>query len=149
MILGGTFAFNGPRAAVFELLQDPAVLAKALPGTKMLTRTAEDHYEGTMKVSIGPMTAAEFGVTVELKDKIAPERFTMHIDSKGSVGFAKGTATIELQEQPGPVTLMTYSSDVQIGGKIAGVGQRLLESVGKMMTRQALDSLNKELQGRL
>ena len=80
---------------------------------------------------------------------IAPERFTMHIDGKGSVGFAKGTATIELQEQPGPVTLMTYSSDVQIGGKIAGVGQRLLESVGKMMTRQALDSLNKELQARL
>ncbi|MCM3880222.1 MAG: carbon monoxide dehydrogenase subunit G [Vicinamibacterales bacterium] len=149
MILSGTFTFNGPRATVFELLQDPAVLAKALPGTKMLTKTAEDHYEGAMKVSIGPMTAAEFAVTVELKDKVAPERFSMHIDGKGSVGFTKGTATIELQEEPGPVTLMTYSSDVQIGGKIAGVGQRLLESVGKMMTRQALDSLNKELQARL
>jgi hypothetical protein len=149
MILSGTFTFNGPRTAVFELLQDPAVLAKALPGTKMLTKTAEDHYEGAMKVSIGPMTAAEFAVTVELKDKVVPERFSMHIDGRGSVGFTKGTATIELQEQPGPVTLMTYSSDVQIGGKIAGVGQRLLESVGKMMTRQALESLDKELQARL
>jgi uncharacterized protein len=73
----------------------------------------------------------------------------MQIDGKGGVGFTKGTATISLQERPGPVTLMTYTSDVQIGGKIAGVGQRLLESVGKMMTRQALDSLDKELQARL
>ena len=65
------------------------------------------------------------------------------------MGFTTGTATIELQEQPGPVTVMTYTSDVQIGGRIAGVGQRLLESVGKMMTKQALDALNKELQARM
>jgi len=149
VILSGTFTFNGPRATVFELLQDPAVLAKALPGTKSLTKTGEDQYEGVMKVSIGPMSSAEFIVKVELKDKIAPERFTMHIDGKGGVGFTTGTATIELQEQAGPTTVMTYTSNVQIGGKIAGVGQRLLESVGKMMTREALDSLNKELQSRL
>ena len=102
-----------------------------------------------MKVSVGPMTAAEFTVHVELKDKVEPERFSLHIDGKGAVGFTKGTATIELAEQPGPVTVMTYASDVQIGGKIAAVGQRLLESVGKMMTKQALEALNKELQVRL
>jgi carbon monoxide dehydrogenase subunit G len=149
MILTGTFTFNGPRAAVWELLQDPVVLAKALPGTKTLTKTGEDRYEGTMKVSVGPMTAAEFSVKVELKDKVAPERFSMHIDGKGGVGFTTGVATIELQELPGPATLMNYRSDVQIGGRIASVGQRLLESVGKMMTKQALDALNKELQDRL
>lgn len=149
MILSGTFTFNGPRATVWQLLQDPVVLAKALPGTKTLTRTADDRYQGVMKVSVGPVSAAEFAVNVELKDKIEPERFSMHIDGKGSVGFMKGTATIELQEQPGPVTVMNYSSDVQVGGKIAAVGQRLLESVGKMMTKQALDALNKELEARL
>jgi carbon monoxide dehydrogenase subunit G len=149
MILTGTFTFNGPRAAVWDLLQDPAVLAKALPGTKTLTRTAEDRYQGVMKVSVGPMTAAEFAVNVELKDKVAPETFSMHIDGKGAVGFTKGTATIELHEQPGPVTVMKYTSDVQVGGRIAAVGQRLLESVGKMMTKQALEALEKELQSRL
>jgi len=61
----------------------------------------------------------------------------------------KGTATIVLEEQPGPVTVMTYTSNVQIGGRIAAVGQRLLESVGKMMTKQALEALNKELKARL
>jgi uncharacterized protein len=149
MILTGTFTFNGPRTTVWELLQDPAVLAKALPGTKTLTRTRDDHYEGVMKVSVGPMTAAEFVVTVELKDKVAPEAFVMHIDGKGGVGFTTGTASIRLQELPGPVTVMDYSSDVQVGGRIAGVGQRLIESVGKMMTKQALDALNKELQARI
>ena len=149
MLLTGTFTFNGPRALVFELLQDPAVLAKALPGTKTLVKTAEDQYEGVMKVSVGPVTAAEFNVKVELKDKVPPEKFSMAIDGKGSVGFTKGAATIELKEEPGPKTVMNYTSDVQIGGRIAAVGQRLLESVGKMMTRQALDALDKELQQRL
>ena len=149
MILTGTFTFDGPRAQVWEILQDPAVLAKALPGTKMLTQVSENRYEGVMKVSVGPMSAAEFVVNVELKDKVPPERFAMHVDGKGGLGFTKGTATIELQEQSGPVTVMTYTSDVHVGGKIAGVGQRLLESVGKMMTNQALAALNKELQLRL
>ena len=149
MILSGTFTFDGPRARVWEILQDPAVLAKALPGTKSLRPVGDDRFEGTMKVSVGPMSAAEFAVNVELKDKVAPERFEMHIDGKGTVGFTKGKATIALDEQPGPTTVMTYTSDVQIGGRIASVGQRLLESVGKMMTNQALEALNKELKQRL
>ena len=149
MILTGTFTFEGPRARVWEILQDPDVLAKALPGTKTLTKVGEDKYQGVMKVSVGPVNAAEFAMSVELKDKVEPEKFSLVIDGKGGVGFTKGTASIALEEQPGPVTVMTYTSDVQVGGKIAAVGQRLLESVGKMMTRQALDALNKELKSRL
>ncbi len=149
MILSGTFTFDGPRTRVWEILQDPAVLAKALPGTKTLTQVGEDRYQGVMKVSVGPVNAAEFAMNVELKDKVPPEKFALVIDGKGGVGFTKGTATITLDEQPGPVTVMTYTSDVQVGGKIAAVGQRLLESVGKMMTKQALEALNKELKSRL
>src|SRR4030095_12732880 len=149
MLLTGTFTFNGPRAVVFELLQDPDVLAKALPGTQRLVKTADDQYEGVMKVSVGPVTAAEFAVKVALTDKVPPEKFSLVVDGKGGVGFTKGTATIELHEQPGPQTMLNYSSDIQIGGKIAAVGQRLLESVAKKMTRQALDALDKELQVRV
>ena len=72
-----------------------------------------------------------------------PPNFATKLQGTGTGSIP--TATIELQEQPGPVTVMNYSSDVQVGGKIAAVGQRLLESVGKMMTKQALDALNKEL----
>src|SRR4029077_17305274 len=87
MILEGTFTFSGPRAVGWDLLQDPAVLAKALPGTERLELVGDDRYEGVMKVSVGPVTAAKFDVTVALKDKVAPERFTMQIDGKGGVGF--------------------------------------------------------------
>ncbi len=148
MNLNGTFTFNGPRERVWELLQDPAVLAKALPGTERLDVAAPDRYEGVMKVSVGPMTAARFDVTVTLRDKQPPARFAMDIDGKGAVGFAHGTASVELKEQDGG-TLMDYSSDVQIGGRIASVGQRLIESVSRMMMRQALEALDRELRSRL
>jgi carbon monoxide dehydrogenase subunit G len=149
MILNGTFTFNGPRQTVWDLLQDPDVLAKALPGTERLTMSAPDRYEGVMKVSIGPMTAAKFDVTVALGDKQPPERFTMQIDGKGAVGFARGTASVALQDQADGGTAMEYTSDVQIGGRIASVGQRLIESVSRMMMRQALESLDRELRSRI
>jgi uncharacterized protein len=149
MTLNGTFVFDGPRAIVWELLQDPAVLATALPGTERLTAAGADTFEGVMKVSVGPVTAAAFAVTVALRDKLAPERFAMQIDGKGAVGFTRGMASVELQEQPGGGTLMRYSSEVQVGGTIAAVGQRLLDSVARMMMRQALEALNRELQARL
>ena len=149
MNLTGTFAFNGPRQKVWDLLQDPDVLAKALPGTERLTRAGPDRYEGVMKVSIGPMTAAKFDVTVTLGDKVPPERFTMQIDGKGGVGFAHGNASVELREQGENGTEMQYASEVQIGGRIASVGQRLIESVSRMMMRQALEALDRELRSRI
>ena len=145
MNLNGTFTFDGPRTTVWELLQDPDVLATALPGAKTLTQTAADKYEGTMKVSVGPVTAAEFVVGVTLTDKVPPQSFKMHIDGKGGAGFARGTASIDLQEQLGGSTIMTYTSDLQVGGRIAAVGQRLVESAGRMMMKQALEALNKAL----
>ena len=149
MNLNGTFTFNGPRQKVWDLLQDPGVLAKALPGTERLTMSGPDRYEGVMKVSIGPMTAAKFDVTVTLADKQPPGQFTMQIDGKGSVGFARGSAVVTLKEQDGGGTAMDYTSDVQIGGRIASVGQRLIESVSRMMMRQALEALDGELRARI
>jgi carbon monoxide dehydrogenase subunit G len=73
----------------------------------------------------------------------------MQIDGKGSVGFTRGTAHVALSEAAGGGTLMDYSSDVQVGGRIAAVGQRLIETVAKTMTRQALDSLARELKARM
>ena len=125
------------------------MLAKALPGTERLELTSPDHFQGVMKVSVGPVTAAKFDVTVVLLDKVVPEHFTMQIDGKGSVGYTKGTASIALADAPDSATTMQYTSNVQVGGKIAAVGQRLLESVGKMMMRQALEALERELEKRL
>jgi carbon monoxide dehydrogenase subunit G len=149
MNLNGTFTFNGPRDVVWELLQDPVVLAKALPGTERLALTGADQYEGVMKVNVGPVTAAKFDINVALKDKVPPERMSLQIEGKGPVGFTRGTAAIALDAQADGTTILQYTSDVQVGGRIASVGQRLIESVSKMMMRQALDALQRELGARL
>lgn len=149
MILQGEFTFDGPREVIWDLLQDPEVLAKALPGAKTLTRTAEDRYEGAMQVGVGPVTAGEFSVTVVLGDKVAPQSFSMQVEGKGGIGFSRGAARVDLTALDGGGTLLKYRADLQIGGKIAGVGQRVLDSAARAMTRQGLEALNRELQARV
>lgn len=148
MNLNGTFTFSGPRTAVWDLLQDPEVLAKALPGAERLTLAGEDRYEGVMKASVGPVSAATFDVVVTLRDKVPPQQMTLQIEGKGPVGFTRGTAQVTLEDADGGTT-MRYTSDVQVGGRIAAVGQRLVESVARMMMRQALEALDRELRARL
>ncbi len=149
MIVEGSFTFQGPREVVWDLLLDPAVLVKALPGAKELTRTGEDEFKGSMQVGVGPVTAGQFAVTVALRDKVPPESFAMQVDGKGGIGFARGTARVELAQLEDGSTLMNYKADLQVGGKIAGIGQRLLDSASKTMTRQGLEAVNRELQLRL
>jgi len=144
VIVEGTYEFPAPRATVYDMLQDPQVLVKALPGGKSLVQTAEGKYHGVMSVGVGPVSAATFGVRVELSDHVRPETFAMRIDGKGPIGFTRGTATVALEERNG-VTTMHYRADLQVGGRIAGVGQRLLDSASKMMTRHGLEALHKEL----
>lgn len=147
MLIESEFKFDAPREALYDGLHDPEILAGALPGT-LLEITAEDRYEGEMEVSVGPVTAARFTVVVELKDKVRPERFDMHVEGKGKAGFVSGIANVAFDELDGG-TLMKYRADLQVGGRVAGVGQRLLDSVGKTMSRQGLEAVNRSLMERL
>ncbi len=149
MIMEGDHTFNAPREVIWELLQDPEVLVKALPGAQRLERTKEDRYEGVMRVGIGPITAAEWKVNVELQDKVEPQSYSMQIDSKAPLGFTRGTARVGLMNEGDTATRMHYRADLQVGGKVAGVGQRLLDQVAKLLTRQGLDALNREVEARL
>jgi uncharacterized protein len=149
MIVTGEHVFQAPRPAVWELLQDPEVLAKAMPGARTLTRTGDGVYTGVIRVGVGPVTAAEWSLNVVLSDRVPPEGYTMQVDSKGPIGFTRGTARVELHEADGGATRMVYHADLQVGGKVAGVGQRLLEQVARMMTKQGLNALNREMEARL
>jgi carbon monoxide dehydrogenase subunit G len=148
MIVEGRHSFQAPRETVYALLQDPDVLMKALPGARSLVRTGENRFEGKMAVGVGPVTAAEFTVTVELFDLEPPRHFKMRVDGKGAIGFTKGEAAVDLGEEAG-ATVMAYRADLQVGGKIAGVGQRLLDSASRAMTKQGLEALNREIEARI
>ena len=148
MLIESEFTFDAPREAVYDGLQDPDVLASALPGTDRLELTGDDRYEGLMEASVGPVTAARFAVVVELKNKVRPESFDMHVDGKGKAGFVNGVANVVLEESDGG-TVMKYRADLQVGGRVASVGQRLLDSVGKAMSKQGLEAVSRSLAERL
>jgi len=148
MLIESEFTFDVPREAVFDGLMDPEILAGALPGTERLELTGDDRYEGQMEVSVGPVTAARFAVVVELKNRVRPESFDMHVDGKGKAGFVNGIANVVLEEKDGGA-VMKYRADLQVGGRVASVGQRLLDSVGKAMSKQGLEAVSQSLTARL
>jgi len=147
MKLAGEYIFNGPRDEVWELVRDPEVLATALPGTQSLNKVSENEYQGEMHVRVGPV-AGVFSGRVIVSDEVCPESYTLTVEGKGAPGFAKGTGHVHLIAQ-GSTTLMKYEGEVQIGGKIASVGQRLLDTVSKSMIRQGLEALNRALEARV
>jgi carbon monoxide dehydrogenase subunit G len=150
MIVDGEHVFAGPREVVWELLQDPEVLSKAMPGAARLALVGDGAYEGSIRVGVGPVTAAEWKLAVTLEDRVAPEHYVMQVDSKGPIGFTRGAATVDLAEADGGgSTRMRYHADLQVGGKVAGVGQRLIDQVAKMMTQRGLNALSGELERRL
>jgi uncharacterized protein len=148
MIVEGNHFFPGPREVVWALLLDPAVLAKTMPGTASIARVGDDRYEGTMAMGIGPITAAVFDVVITMTDRAEPEHYTMQIEGRGKFGFTRGKAAVTLAPE-GAGTSMHYQADLVVGGKIAAVGQRLLDSVSKLMLRQGLDAMTRELEHRL
>jgi len=147
MELAGTFTFLAPRAAVWEALMDPAVLAQALPGGEQLEKTGANEYDAAMNVRVGPVQG-KFAGKVELLDMQAPQSYRMKVSGAGPAGFVDGAGAITLQDE-GDSTTMNYTGDVQVGGKIASVGQRLIESTAKSVIRQGLKVLDAQIQARL
>lgn len=139
--------FEGSRHVVWDALHDPEILSRALPGNARMEMTEDGSYVGELRAGVGPVTAARFDVKVTLADEIPPEAFTMNVDGRGAAGFVEGAVRITLDEDGSEATLMKYSADLQIGGRIAGVGQRLLDTVGKGMARKSLDEVNQHLGG--
>ena len=144
MKLEGEYTFSGPREQVWEIIRDPDILATALPGTKKLELVVDNEYEGEMQVRIGPV-AGTFGGKLIVSNEVAPESLTLTVEGKGKVGFLKGSGDIVLSELEDDSTLMNYSGEVQIGGRVASVGQRLFDTVSKSMIKQGLDKLNEAL----
>ncbi|MDH7486131.1 MAG: carbon monoxide dehydrogenase subunit G [Anaerolineae bacterium] len=148
MKLQGEYVFDGPREDVWELVRDPEVLATALPGAQSLSQVSENEYEGTMNVRIGPV-AGVFAGRVVVSDEVPPESYTLTVEGKGNPGWAKGSGQVRLVDQGDGTTLMKYEGEVQIGGRLASVGQRLIDSVSKSLIRQGLETLNQALQARI
>jgi len=146
MNLEGSYTFNAPCQVVWDSLMTPEVLARVLPGCEKLEQVGEDEYEAVLKIRVGPVQG-KFKGNVKIANLQEPESYSMTVDGKGAPGFMKGTGYVKLEEQ-GESTVLHYTGEAQVGGRIAQVGQRLLESSAKAITRQSLDGLNKQVLAR-
>jgi hypothetical protein len=146
MDLSGSYTFDAPKAEVWQALMDPEVLAKVMPGCEKLEQVGENQYQAELKIKVGPVQG-NFSGNIELLDINEPDSYRMKVDGKGPAGFMKGDGEVKLEAQ-GQTTLMHYNGTAQVGGRIASVGQRLLDSSAKALTKQSLESLHKQILAR-
>ena len=142
MKLEGTHFVNAPRDRVYQSLIDPEVLRRCIPGCERLEKTAENTYSTTIRAGVGTIKGVFTG-TVKLEDMRPPEHYRIVVEGKGAPGFLKGSGNLDLEEQ-GEGTLIKYTGDLQLGGTIASVGQRMIQGTAKMMASQFFTALEAE-----
>ena len=147
MRIEGQYTFDGPREILWELVRDPKVLSTCLPGTQSMRQVGEHEYEGEIGIRVGPISGS-FAGQLSVTNEVPPASCTLTVEGKGKVGFLKGVGNIDMTDQGQGKTLMKYTGEVQIGGKVASVGQRLFDSVSRGMIDQAMGKLNEALKAR-
>ena len=131
MKLSGSYQINLEKQKVWEALNDPEVLKKAIPGCEEFTKESENEFNAIATNKIGPFNAT-FKGTIELKDIKAPNSYKIIGSGNSPVGFATGEASVTLEAKENATELI-YSVEANVGGKIAQVGSRLIDMTAKKM----------------
>jgi carbon monoxide dehydrogenase subunit G len=144
MKLEGSHDIPAPRERVWAAFLDPEVLKQAIPGCEKLEAIGDGEYKATMKIGVAAVKGT-FEGKVRLFDLKPPESYRMSVEGSGGPGFIRGETQITLSDVDGG-TRVSYTADVQVGGLIAGVGQRMLGGVSKMMADQFFNKMSQLLQ---
>ena len=142
MKVAGDYSLPAPPERAYALLQDQAILAKCIPGCEGLDRVGEDDYAMRMKVGIAAISG-RFDGKVRIADQKPPTSFRLIVEGSGKIGFIKGDGTIALSPADDGSNVQ-FEGEVQIGGTIANVGQRLIEATAKMIIKRFFDKLAEE-----
>ncbi len=132
MKLTGSYQINLEKQKVWESLNDPDVLKKAIPGCEEFSKDSDNEFTAKATNKIGPFNASFTG-TIELKDIDVPNSYTIVGSGNSPVGFASGEAKVKLEDFEGGTKLI-YEVEANVGGKIAQVGSRLINMTAKKMT---------------
>lgn len=147
MHIEGSYDFEFERELVWDVLMDIDVLGSIIPGSKGLDEIGENKYQSKLAVRVGPVNG-KFEANFELADINEPESYRLLVEGKGPAGHVTGEGLIRLEQENGK-TVMHYAGDARIGGKIAAVGQRLLDVAAKQIAKQSLKKLSKQVEMRL
>jgi len=146
MKLEGSYDIPVPRDRVWAAFLDPEQLRQAIPGCEKLEAAGNDEYKATMKVGVAAVKGT-FEGKVKLSDMKPPDSYKLAVEGSGGPGFIRAETVITLSEIDGG-TRVSYSADAQVGGLIAGVGQRMIGGVSKMMADQFFNRMSSLLQGK-
>ncbi len=145
MDMTGERRIPAPRQIVWDALNDPAVLKASIPGCETLEKLSDTQMKATAAIKLGPISA-RFTGNVQLSDIDPPNSYTIGGEGQGGVaGFAKGGAKVSLTDD-GAGTLLSYTVNAQVGGKIAQLGARLIDATAKQMADAFFDRFSKQVQ---
>jgi Uncharacterized conserved protein len=146
MRLEGNETISTDRESLFEVMIDAEVLKRCIPGCELLEQQADGSYKMSLKAGVGSIRGVFTG-TIRLEEIRAPEHYKMIVEGKGTSGFVKGIGEIDLAVS-GEQTIVTYAGDVNVGGTIASVGQRVIQTTAKIMTSQFFTAIGAEAKAR-
>jgi carbon monoxide dehydrogenase subunit G len=162
MKISGSYTLPVAPERAYQILQDPATLAQAIPGCESLERTGPDEYRMKMKVILAALSG-QFEGRVRITDQAPPTSFRLIVEGSGRIGFLKGNGLLRLSaaetvpvastiasptasavsavRSPAASTVVSYEGDAQVGGTMAAVGQRLIDGTAKMLIKKFFDKL--------
>ncbi len=145
MNMTGQERIEAPIETVWRALNDPDVLRACIPGCETLEKTSDTNMMATVVLRVGPIKASFEGM-VELDNLNPPKSYTISGEGKGGIaGFAKGHADVSLVEDGAAATMLTYTVKADVGGKIAQLGSRLIDSTARKLAGQFFLSLGSRL----
>ena len=136
-----------PREDVWAALIDPEVLGACVPGCKSFDRVADDQYRASMQADIGPVSAG-FAVEIRIADPDPPRSYRLEGSAKAAVGFGRGQADVRLEEDGQGGTKLSYVAKLQLGGKLAQVGSRLLSGITRKIAANFFERFAEVLEGK-
>ena len=139
MKISGSYTLPLPPERAYQMMQDPEVLARAIPGCQGLEKMGEGEYHLKMKMMLAGLSGA-FEGSVRITDQNPPSSFRLVVAGSGRIGFVEGDGLLKLSAADGG-TEVSYEGDAQVGGTIASVGQRLIDGTAKMMIKKFFEKL--------
>jgi len=144
MKIEGTYTLHLPRETVYKELLNPEVLAAAMPGCEKLTPNPDGSFSTEMKIGLA-FAKGRYRGRIQVLDAIPPEHYRLSVEARGTGGFVKGDGTLALSEDSGS-TVIRYSGDVEVGGPVASVAQRLMGGAARQMAQQFFEAFATKIQ---
>lgn len=146
MEMSGEYKIPASREAVWTALNDPEMLRNTIPGAESVDKIADDEFEAVARAKVGPVSA-RFKGKVKLTDIDPPNGYTISGEGNGgAAGFAKGSAVVRLRDEEG-ATVLSYQVNAQIGGKLAQIGQRFIDSTASKLADEFFGNFSAALGG--